>query len=345
MSKPALSLCRSAAGAGERETMEEKNSNQRRETLSIIIPAYNEEGNIAPTAAAVRRIMADAGISAAVYFVDDGSSDGTWEQIETAARDGDFVKGIRFSRNFGKEAAIFAGLSSARGDCCAVMDCDLQHPPESLVEMYRLWESGYEVIEGIKADRGHESLMYKGMAALFYKIIGAVTKIDMSRSSDFKLLDRKVVNALVSLPEHNTFFRALSSWAGFRTAYVEYNVQERKIGQSKWSTLSLFKYAVDNITSFSTAPLHFVTILGVVFLLLSLVQGIESFVTYITHRAEAGFTTVIFIELIIGSVVMISLGIIGGYVAKIYEEVKGRHRFLITKTVGLSSGGSRNDPV
>ena len=329
--------------------MEQKVSGHKRETLSIVIPAYNEEGNIAPTAAAVGEIMSGAGISAAIYFVDDGSTDGTWAEIEKAARANGHVNGIRFSRNFGKEAAIFAGLNAARGECCAVMDCDLQHPPKSLVEMYLLWEEGYEVIEGLKADRGKESLFYKGMAALFYKIIGSVTKMDMSRSSDFKLLDRKVVDALVSLPEHNTFFRALSSWAGFKTAYVEYDVQERTIGYSKWSTVSLFKYAVNNIISFSTAPLHFVTLLGVVFLILSLVQGIESFVTYITHRAEAGFTTVIFIELIIGSIVMISLGIIGGYVGKIYEEVKGRHRFLITKTVGDSfetaKRGGGNDPL
>ena len=324
--------------------MEEQKTNSGRESLSIVIPAYNEQGNIARTAGAIRGIMAREDISAAIYFVDDGSADGTWDEIESAVAAGDgAVKGIRFSRNFGKEAAIFAGLQIAAGDCCAVMDCDLQHPPETLVQMYRLWQSGFEVIEGVKADRGRESVVYKGMAKLFYKLMSSATRIDMSRASDFKLLDRRAVDALVALPERNTFFRALSAWVGYRSTSVEYEVREREIGASKWSTVSLIKYAVNNITSFTTTPLHIVTALGVVFLILAVIQGIESLVTYITHRAVAGFTTVILIELIVGSIVMISLGVIGSYIAKIYDEVKGRHRFIISKTAGISGGRERHD--
>jgi dolichol-phosphate mannosyltransferase len=306
----------------------------KKESLSIIIPAYNEQGNIARTADVIGKLMADEGISAAIYFVDDGSADNTWEEIEKLSDSG-FVRGIHFSRNFGKEAAIFAGLEMAVGDCCAVMDCDLQHPPETLVEMYRLWENGFEVVEGVKQDRGKESLLHKGFAALFYKLMSSATKIDMSRASDFKLLDRKAVDALISLPERNTFFRALSSWVGYKTASVGFEVQERTVGQSKWSTWSLIKYAVNNITSFTIAPLHLVTVLGIIFLLLALVQGIECLVTYLSHQALEGFTTVILMELIIGSIVMISLGIIGGYIGKMYEEVKGRHRYIVSKTAGL----------
>lgn len=309
---------------------------QEKNILTVVIPSYNEAGNIPRTAEAVLGALTTAEIPAELMFVDDGSSDGTWDEIERASQADGRVKGVRFSRNFGKEAAIFAGLELAGGACCAVMDCDLQHPPETLVEMYRLWQTGFEVIEGVKADRGRESPLHKGMAALFYKIMSAATRIDMSRASDFKLLDRKVVDALVALPERNTFFRALSSWVGYRTTSVSYAVQEREIGQSKWSTASLVRYAVQNITSFTTKPLHLVTVLGVVFLVLAIVQGIECIVTYATHRAVAGFTTVILIELIVGSIVMISLGIIGGYIAKIYEEVKGRHRFIVAKTVGLT---------
>ena len=230
----------------------------KKETLSVIIPACNEAGNIGPMARALRQIMERERIDAAVYFVDDGSTDGTWEQILAAAGEWEMVRGIRFSRNFGKEAAIFAGLEMAAGDCCGVMDCDMQHPPETLVEMYRLWENGYEVIEGVKEDRGRESLIYKGMTALFYKLMSAAVRQDMSRASDFKLLDRKAVDALVSLPERDTFFRALSGWVGYKTASVGFKVQERAEGESKWTTFGLIKYAVNNILSFTTKPLYLV---------------------------------------------------------------------------------------
>lgn len=314
---------------------------EQREILSIVIPAYNEAGNIPRTAEAVGGLMAREGISAALYFVDDGSSDGTWEAIERAAGADARVRGVRFSRNFGKEAAILAGLEMAAGDCCAVMDCDLQHPPEALVEMYRLWEAGFEVVEGVKKDRGRENPVYRGLAKLFYACMSAATKIDMSRASDFKLLDRKAVDALVTLPERDTFFRALSSWVGYRTASVEYDVREREIGQSKWSTMRLIRYAVSNITSFTTKPLQLVTGMGVVFLLLAVIQGIESLVTYFRHEAAQGLTTVILIELIVGAVVMLSLGIIGGYIAKIYDEVKGRHRYVVDRTLGIRSRRDR----
>ena len=142
---------------------------------------------------------------------------------------------------------MFAGLASASGECCAVMDCDLQHPPETLIERYHLWEEGYEVIEGVKHSRGKESALHRASAGLFYKIISRAVKIDMTRASDFKLLDRKAVDALLAMPERNLFFRALSSWIGYRTTQVEFDVRERTEGESKWSTTSLIKYAVKNI--------------------------------------------------------------------------------------------------
>lgn len=316
-----------------------------REVLSVVIPAYNEAGNIERTARAVLDAAGGAGISAAIYFVDDGSTDDTWAEIEAAAERLPSVRGVRFSRNFGKEAAIFAGLETAAGDCCAVMDCDLQHPPETLVEMYRLWEAGFEVVEGVKEDRGRENVLYKGMSALFYRLMSDATRVDMSRASDFKLMDRKAVDALIALPERNTFFRALSSWVGYKTTSVGYAVRERTVGKSKWSTASLVRYAVSNITSFTTKPLQLVIWMGVIFLALAAVQGIDSIVSYVRNRAVPGLTTVILIELIVGAVVMLSLGIIGGYIAKIYEEVKGRHRYIVDKTVGLPRGGDDRDAV
>lgn len=301
--------------------------------LSIVIPAYNEEKMILKTTEVVSGIMEREKIPFELVFVNDGSKDQTWEMIEKAAEKNSHVTGIRFSRNFGKESAIFAGLANAEGDCIAVMDCDLQHPPETLVEMYRLWEQGYEVVEGVKRSRGKESIFHKASAGMFYKIMSKAVQIDMSRASDFKLMDRKAVEALLSMPERNAFFRALSSWVGYRTTSVEFDVQERTEGESKWSTWSLIKYAVRNIVGFSSAPLQMITVAGVLTLFLAIVLGIQSLVKYFCGHALEGFTTVILLLLIIGSLIMLSLGIIGVYIAKIYEEVKGRPRYFIARKI------------
>lgn len=302
--------------------------------LSVIVPAHNEEANIALAAQRIADVLQQADIAYELLFVDDGSKDATFSLIEQEAQNNSRVRGISFSRNFGKEAAIFAGLREARGDCCVVVDCDLQFPPECIPEMVRLWQQGYEVVEGKKASRGKESLFYKCSAGLFYKLISKSTHIDMKSSSDFKLLDRKVMDVLNSLPEKETFFRALSFWAGFKTTSIEFEVAERQYGTSKWSLKSLVRYAVQNITSFTTVPLQLVTLIGMLLLICSLVLGIQTLVKYILGRAVEGFTTVILLLLIIGGGIMISLGIIGHYIARIYDEVKGRPKFIIARRTG-----------
>ena len=229
---------------------------------------------------------------------------------------------------------MFAGLEKARGDCCVVLDCDLQHPPEKIVEMYRLWEEGYEVIEGIKHNRGEESGFHRFASEQFYSMISRATGMDMNSSSDFKLLDRKVVDTLNAMPERNVFFRALSYWVGFRKAEVVYDVQERTAGESKWTTKSLIRYAITNIGSFSSMPLHLVTILGVITLIISIVFSVVALVQKLTGVALGGFTTVIILLLFIGSLIMISLGIIGYYIGRIYDEIKGRPRYIIEEFRG-----------
>ena len=302
--------------------------------LSVVLPSYNEEEMVPVAARTVHEILAAEGIDHELLFVDDGSKDATWQRIQEAAASVPTVRGVHFSRNFGKEAAIFAGLSKAGGDCVAVIDCDLQHPPEKLVEMYRLWEQGFEVVEGVKSDRGKESVMHRFAAKTFYAIISRATGIDMSRASDFKLLDRKAVNVILTMREKRAFFRALSSWVGFRTTEVSYEVRERTAGESKWSTWSLMKYAVSNITAFTAMPLHLVTVFGVITLLTSVVLGIIALVQKIAGTALGGFTTVIILLLFLGSLIMISLGIIGYYVGNIYEEIKDRPRYIIADTCG-----------
>lgn len=302
--------------------------------LSVIIPAYNEEKMIRKAAGEVSWHLKEAEIEYEIIFIDDGSKDRTWETICRLSEESDKIRGIAFSRNFGKESAIFAGLDKAQGDCVAVMDSDLQHPPEKLVEMYHLWQQGYEVIEGVKESRGEESPWHAFGARCFYKLMGKAIHMDMSKASDFKLLDRKAVNVLLNMQEKQAFFRALSSWIGFTTASVQFEVQERECGESKWSTWSLVKYAVSNLASFSAAPMQIVTILGGIMLFFSLILGGIALVQKFQGIALEGFTTVIIIQLFTGSMIMISLGIIGYYIAKIYEEIKGRPRYIIAKQCG-----------
>jgi len=310
--------------------------------LSVVIPAYNEEGMILTAANTISDILRRENINFELIFVNDGSKDRTWEVIQKTAETNSNVRGLNFSRNFGKESAMFAGLSNAYGDCSVIIDCDLQHPPEKIVEMYRLWEQGYEVIEGVKADRGEENALHSLSAKAFYGLISKAIQIDMSRASDFKLMDRKVVNVILNIKEKNAFFRALSSWVGFKTTTVEFEVQERTVGTSKWSIWSLVKYAISNITSFSTAPMQIVTILGGVMLVFSIVLGGTALYQKIAGLSVEGFTTVIIIQLFTGSIIMMSLGAIGYYIAKIYDEVQGRPRFIISEAIGVKQHDTKS---
>ena len=299
--------------------------------LSVVIPSYNEAGLVLPAAQTIGTILAEAHIEYELIFVDDGSRDGTWDEIQAAHRENAAVRGLRFSRNFGKEAAIFAGLRYAQGACCAVIDCDLQHPPEKLPEMVRLWEQGYAVVNGVKADRGTESAAYGLAARCFNALMSRAARIDMRRSSDFKLLD---------LPERKTFFRALVGWVGYRSIDVPFEVRDRSVGQSHFSTLSLIRYALSNLTAYSCAPMQIITALGGLFLVLAVVLGIQTLVRWASGTAADGFTTVILLLLLIGSILMIGLGIIGYYIAQIFLEIKARPRYLVAETCG--AGGERH---
>ena len=304
--------------------------------LSVVLPAFNEEAMIDRAVLAVSRVLLDAGIPHELIFVDDGSRDETWSRIEAAASVTPTVRGVHFSRNFGKEAAILAGLSQASGDCCAVIDCDLQHPPEKLVEMYELWQQGYDVIEGEKSSRGKESGLHAFAAHSFYKLISAATGVDMANASDFKLLDRKAVDVLVRMPERGAFFRALSSWVGFRTTSVPFDVREREAGESKWSTKSLVKYALNNITAFSNAPMQLVTAAGVLSLAACFLWALVTLIRLIAG-ADVGIGTGLgLLMLLIGGVCMLALGVIGFYIGRIYDEIKRRPRFIIAAVCGMN---------
>lgn len=308
--------------------------------LSVVLPAYNEEQMLAKTCRTLKKILDLAEINYELVIVDDGSTDQTWKIIEETAEKDRNVTGVHFSRNFGKEAAIVAGLAQASGNAVAVMDCDLQHPLEVLVKMYRLWEQGYEVVEGIKKSRGTETVFHRKSAGFFYRIMSRATGFNMENASDFKLLDRKAVESVLSMPERSMFFRATSSWVGFKSTSVLFEVQEREAGESKWSTGSLIRYAFRNIVAFTTLPLQFVTIGAGGCFICSLLLLIYSLVRYFTGHAVEGYTTLLIVMLFIGSAVMMSLGIIGYYIARIYEEVKRRPRYIVSRII---HGGHENE--
>ena len=301
--------------------------------LSLLIPFYNEEKQIPITLATVIPIMESTGLDFEIILVDDGSRDRTWDVINNAASTDSRLIGLHFSRNFGKEAAICAALDRATGDAVILMDGDLQHPPEHIPEMVRLWrDEGFDIVEGVKTTRGKESFASRLNAKVFYGLFRRFSGYDLRNASDFKLLDRSVVLEWRRLGEHDTFFRGLSAWLGFKRTSFSFEVAARQTGGSKWSVIRLANLSVNAITGFSAMPLHFITIMGLLLLLLSVILAAETLIMWFSGQAASGFTTVILLQLLIGGSIMISLGLIGIYIARIFTEVKGRPRYIIAAT-------------
>lgn len=302
--------------------------------ISLIVPCYNEESNVEAFHNAILEVfksIPDADFE--LMFVNDGSKDNTLAKIEELHQKDSRVKCVSFARNFGKEAALFAGIRNVSGDCAVFLDADLQHPPKIIIEMYKKWKEGFEVIEGVKTDRGKEGIIHKLFTKIFYGMISKAVGMDMANSSDYKLLDKKVVAELAKLKERNTFFRALSFWVGFKKTTVYYEVAERASGSSKWSTKSLIKYAINNVICFSYKPLHIVTVLGILFVLIGVGVCVDAVISYFRGIASSGFPTTVILLLIGFGSIMLSLGIIGVYIAQIYDEIKGRPQYIIGKKI------------
>lgn len=298
--------------------------------LSLIVPAYQEENTIGASLPVIAGAARSTGLPFELIVVDDGSQDGTWAALQSLRSGIPELVALRLSRNFGKEGAIAAGLDAASGDACIVLDADLQHPPDLIPEMVRLWrDEGWDVVEAVKSHRGDESLAHRLATRTFYRIAGWLTGHDLQDASDFKLLDRRVVTEWRRLGERATFFRGLVSWLGFRTTRLPFEVPPRPAGNSRWSLRGLIGLAIHAVTSFSALPLQVVTVLGVITLLIAAAIGVQALRLWYTGSALPGFTTVILLELIIGGFLMVSLGIIGTYLARIYEEVKGRPRYVV----------------
>lgn len=299
--------------------------------LSVVIPVYQEGSHIGNSIRTIENVLKDNRIVYEFILVDDGSTDNTWNELKKSAYGNDKISIIRLSRNFGKESALCAGLEYAGGDMVLVMDGDLQHPPEIIPDMVSIWlNEGYDVVEGIKHSRGKENIIYRLCAKLFYFLIYKSSDINLGKASDFKLMDRKVVEAWKTLPERAIFFRGMSAWLGFSRKEIKFDVAKRVNGKTKWSLFRLIRLAVNAITSYTSMPLHCITLLGVIMFFGALLMGIQTLFMKLSGRASDGFTTVILLQLIIGSAIMTSLGIIGIYLTKIYKEVKARPRYLIS---------------
>ena len=312
----------------------------------ILMPFYNEEKQIPITIETLLHMKEFEGYSYSLLMIDDGSKDNTWNAIcDGAKKYPGKVRGLHFSRNFGKESAICAGLDYADTDAVILMDGDLQHPPEYIPQMLHLWQEGYDVVEGVKVSRQKESLGGKIMAKLFYGLFKKVAGYDLENASDFKLLDKKVITHWRSLQEHNTFFRGLSQWLGFERISVPFTVAERTTGTSRFTLRKLIRLSLDAITAFSAVPLQIITGIGFLFLLGALILAIQTVVKFFIGTSAGGFPTVILIELTVGACVMISLGLIGTYISRIFDEVKNRPRYIISEDTKNISEGRKKRPL
>lgn len=320
--------------------------------IFVVMPAFNESQGIRRAVLEFLEVL-DAACkgdfqAGGIVVVDDGSGDETWREVYSLARGegrtAGRVYGVRLSRNFGKENAILAGVEEALklgADAVIVADADLQHPPIIMQRMLEAYARGAKIVEGVKRHRGRESLVYRWFATAFYEVLSRLSGLDMASSSDFRLLDREVAEAVLAMPERNTFFRGMSSWVGYPREKVEFAVGERVAGRSAWSKLKLMGLAIRAITSYSSAPLRVVTGAGMLFLVFAVLMAGQTLFRYWQGEAVTGFATVILLILITSSVVMLSLGIIGEYLARIYDEVKGRPRYIASERVRSGQASER----
>lgn len=303
----------------------------KNKTLSIIVPAYNEEETIELFFDEVNAQTLDLPLDKTFYFINDGSSDRTLDVIKTLSQKHSNVKYISFSRNFGKEAALLAGLRAASGDFVTVMDADLQDPPIMLNEMYDKLQEGYDIVGTRRISRKDEPFIRSIFARAFYKIMNTISSTQMvDGARDYRLMTRQVVDSILELPEHNRFSKGLFSWVGYDVFYLEYNNVERVAGKTSWSFWGLLHYSIDGIINFSDAPLSLATFIGFISFLISLCMSLfYALKTIIWGEIVQGFPTLIILILMLGGLQLLSLGIIGKYLSKVFLETKQRPNYFV----------------
>ncbi|HEX8664754.1 MAG TPA: glycosyltransferase family 2 protein [Beijerinckiaceae bacterium] len=304
--------------------------------ISVVVPVFNEAGNVGPLCERLVPVLERVAASWEVVFVDDGSEDGTLAAIRARNLADPRIGAVSFSRNFGKEIAIAAGLDHARGRAVVIMDADLQHPPEAIETFVARWREGYVMVYGERTSRADESPVKRGFARLFYRLFDRFGETRLpAGAGDFRLIDAKGVAVLRGLPERARFSKGLYAWIGFRSVGVPFTVAERESGVSKWSFRKLFRFAFDGITAFSTVPLRVWTWLGGVISLFSIAAAVYFFVRTLLFGPDvAGYPSLIVSIMFLGGVQLLSLGILGEYIGRIFAEVKRRPLYVVAERVG-----------
>lgn len=307
------------------------------ELISIVVPMYNEEGNIRPLYEAIVREFEELWHDFELIFVDDGSRDRSVETVKQLHESDSRVKLICLSRNFGHQIAITAGIENARGAAVVMMDGDMQHPPALIPEMIQRWKEGYDIVYTVREESEGASFFKRFTAAGFYRLINRMVDTHIvPNAADFRLMDRKAVDCLNSLKERNRFVRGLVAWIGFRQAAMPYVAAARFSGVTKYSFTKMFAFAIDGIASFSTLPLRFSAVIGFIAALIGVPYAIWALYARIfTDTVVPGWTSVVVAVLFLGGVQLMSLGIIGEYIGRIYDEVKGRPLYIAREMLGL----------
>ncbi|MFQ5900484.1 MAG: glycosyltransferase family 2 protein [Thermodesulfobacteriota bacterium] len=305
--------------------------------ISIVIPVYNEDTVIQETHRQVKCVMDSLSLPYEVIFIDDGSIDKTYECLLEIVKTNSKVKAIGFSRNFGHQAALTAGIDHAGGNVIITMDGDLQHPPELIPLLLEKWREGYEVVYTIREYGKDEGIIKKGASHLFYKVMNRLAQLNIPPgAADFKLFDKKVVKSLTSLKERARFLRGLSVWVGYRQTGVKYKAAPRYAGVSKYSPGKMIRLALDGITSFSIFPLKIATYMGFIVSLVSFIYLTYAlYIKLIADKALPGWASVVIPMLFLGGIQLITIGILGEYIGRIYEEVKGRPIYIASKKAGF----------
>lgn len=316
--------------------------------LSCVIPCYNEAANLRLLLPILGEHLKASASEWEVILVNDGSRDDTSAVFDEWTRQPG-IRAIEFSRNFGKEAALTAGLQAANGDVVVLMDADMQHPPELVAEMVQQWQAGADVVYALRANRDDESMFKQLGTRAFYRLINAKSRFQVPPDAgDFRLMDRSVVEALLALPERNRFMKGLYAWVGFKSVAIPYEPAERAVGTTNYSALKLIAFSIDGLTAFTTWPLRVASIAGMVMALLAFVYGSYVIVDFLIYGNKvSGWTTIIVLLSFFVGIQLIGLGILGEYIARIFEEVKSRPLYVVRRSLGqgldVSASGHTGD--
>jgi len=307
--------------------------------ISIVVPIYYEEENIFPLYERLKEVVADEmGLDYEIIFINDGSKDDSVKNIKKLREQDDGIKLINFSRNFGHQVAVTAGLEHTNGEVSVIIDADLQDPPELIIDMYEKYKEGYDVVYAKRKSRAGESFFKKKTAKVFYRLLDFISEVDIPLDTgDYRLISKRVVAQLNNMTEKNRFIRGLVTWVGFKQTYVEYNRDERHAGETGYSLSKMIKFSLDGITSFSTFPLKIATIFGTLISGVSFIYILRIiYLKYFTEKTIQGWSSIMVSNLFLGGIILLTLGILGEYIGRIYTELKNRPQYIIKDKYGFS---------